>query len=42
MKHLFAHLPVGAYDYDEINQKVDAVFAHIYTAGLGEGPQMTH
>ena len=42
MKHLFAHLPVGAYDDDEINQKVDAVFAHIYTAGLGEGPQMTH
>ena len=42
IKHLFAHLPSGAYDADEINLKADAVFAHIYTAGFGEGARVYH
>jgi len=37
IKHLFANLPPGAYDADEISQKADAVFVHLYTAGLGGG-----
>ena len=37
IKHLFAHLPSGAYDADEINLKANSVFAHIYTAGFSEG-----
>lgn len=42
IKHLFAHLPSGAYNADEINLKANAVFAHIYTAGFGEGARMYH
>lgn len=42
IKHLFAHLPSGAYDADEINLKANAVFAHIYTAGFGEGARVYH
>ena len=42
IKHLFAHLPSGAYDADEINLKANAVFAHIYTAALGEGARVYH
>ena len=42
IKHLFAHLPSGAYDADEINLKANAVFAHIYTAGLGAGARTLH
>jgi hypothetical protein len=36
------HLPSGAYDADEINLKANAVFAHIYTAGFGEGSRVYH
>ncbi len=42
IKHLFANLPTGTYDADEINLKASAVFAHIYTAGFGEGERMYH
>lgn len=42
IKHLFAHLPSGAYDADEISLKANAVFAHIYTAGFGEGAKAYH
>jgi type I restriction enzyme R subunit len=42
IKHLFVHLPSGAYDVDEISLKADALFAHIYTAGLGEGARAYH
>lgn len=33
IKHLFASLPPGAYDADEIDLKAGALFAHIYTSG---------
>jgi type I restriction enzyme R subunit len=42
IKHLFANLPSPAYDPDEINVKAGAVFAHIYSAGLGGGTQVVH
>jgi len=42
IKHLFAHLPPGAYDADEIKLKADAVFAHIYTAGFDERARRYH
>lgn len=35
IKHLFASLPPGAYDADEIDLKAGALFAHIYTNGDG-------
>jgi type I restriction enzyme R subunit len=42
IKHLFANLPSPAYDPDEINVKAGAVFAHIYSAGLGSGAHVVH
>lgn len=42
IKHLFASLPADAYDADEINLKAGAVFAHIYTCGLGDGARVYH
>lgn len=42
IKHLFANMPPGAYDADEISVKANAVFAHIYTAGLGDGARVYH
>ena len=42
IKHLYAHLPPGVYDTDEINTKANAVFAHLYTAGFGEGARVYH
>jgi type I restriction enzyme R subunit len=42
IKHLYAHLPANAYDPDEINVKAGAVFAHIYSAGLGGGAPVYH
>ena len=42
IKHLYAHLPASAYDPDEINIKAGAVFAHIYSAGLGGGTPVYH
>lgn len=42
IKHLFANLPSPAYDPDKINVKAGAVFAHIYSAGLGGGAQVVH
>jgi type I restriction enzyme M protein len=32
----------GAYDADEISLKANAVFAHIYTTGLGDGAPVYH
>ncbi len=42
IKHLFTGLPFGAYDAEEINVKAGAVFAHIYTSGLGDGARVYH
>jgi type I restriction enzyme, R subunit len=42
IKHLFANLPTPAYDPEEINLKAGAVFAHIYSAGLGGDAQVVH
>jgi type I restriction enzyme R subunit len=42
IKHLFANLPAGAYDADEINLKAGAVFAHIFTAGLSGDARVLH
>ncbi|NQE49429.1 type I restriction endonuclease subunit R [Herbaspirillum rubrisubalbicans] len=42
IKHLYAHLPAGTYDPDEIAMKAGAVFAHIYSAGLGDDAQVIH
>ena len=42
LKYLFAQLPSGVYDADEINHKANAVSAHIYTAGFGEGARAYH
>jgi type I restriction enzyme, R subunit len=42
IKHLFAHLPSGAYAADEIDLKASALFAHIYTNGIAGGPQVYH
>lgn len=42
IKHLFAYLPDGAYDADEINLKADAVFAHLYTSGVALGARVVH
>lgn len=41
LKHLYAYLPSGAYDAEEINLKANVLFAHIYTAGVGEGGCIT-
>lgn len=41
IKYLFAHLPSGAYKEDEINFKANAIFAHIYTAGVAK-PALIH
>ncbi len=40
IKHLFSHMPADRYSADEISQKADALFAHIYVTGDG-GPSMT-
>ena len=40
IKHLFANLPSDVYDADEISLKANVLFAHIYTAGLGEGSRV--
>lgn len=42
IKHLFANLPAGAYDEEEINLRAGAVFTHLYTATVGEGPRVYH
>ncbi|MBU3694105.1 MAG: type I restriction endonuclease subunit R [Rhodocyclaceae bacterium] len=42
IKHLFANLPSPAYDPEEINLKAGAVFAHIYSTGLGSGAPVVH
>jgi type I restriction enzyme R subunit len=42
IKHLFAHLPPGAYDADEINLKAEAVFVHMYTLRSSGGGQVYH
>ena len=42
IKHLFTNMPSGVYDADEISVKANAVFAHIYTAGLGDGARVYH
>ncbi|WP_295388863.1 HsdR family type I site-specific deoxyribonuclease [uncultured Thiodictyon sp.] len=42
IKHLFANLPAAAYDADEIDLKANAVFAHLYTAGLAGETRVYH
>jgi len=42
IKHLFVSLPSDAYDADEIDLKAGAVFAHLYTSGLGDGARVYH
>jgi type I restriction enzyme R subunit len=42
IKHLFAHLPPGAYEAEEISLKASEVFAHIYTTGFGLGAAAYH
>ena len=42
IKHLFANLPPGAYDAGEIDLKANAVFAHLYTGGLGSDGRTYH
>ena len=42
IKHLFANLPDGAYDADEIGLKANAVFAHIFVSGSTAGAPIYH
>lgn len=42
IKHLFINLPGNLYDADEISLKASALFAHLYTAGPGEGVRVLH
>jgi type I restriction enzyme R subunit len=42
IKHLFANLPDGVYDADEIDLKADAVFAHIFVSGSTTGARVYH
>ena len=42
IKHLFAHMPIGAYDDDEIDLRANAVFTHIYTSGFSQGARAYH
>jgi type I restriction enzyme R subunit len=42
IKHLYAHLPEGVFDDDEISLKAGAVFAHLYTAGFPAGERVVH
>ena len=42
IKHLYEHLPEGAYESGEIDLKASAIFTHIYAAGFGESAQVLH
>lgn len=42
IKHLWANLPDGAYDADEIDKKAGAVFAHIFVTSGGSSPTVYH
>ena len=42
IKHLWANLPDGAYDADEIDLKAGAVFAHIFMTSGGSGTAVYH
>jgi type I restriction enzyme R subunit len=42
IKHLFANLPDGVYDADEIDLKASAVFAHIFVSGSTTGARVYH
>ncbi|MDX9943193.1 MAG: type I restriction endonuclease subunit R [Azonexus sp.] len=42
IKHLYAALPQGSYDSDEISLKASLVFAHIFTSGIGGGARVYH
>lgn len=42
IKHLWASLPLSAYDADEIDLKANAVFSHIYTSGIGGELRVYH
>jgi type I restriction enzyme R subunit len=42
IKHLWANMPLSAYNEDEINVKANALFAHIYTAGFGGSTSTIH
>ena len=42
VKHLWANLPDGAYEDDEISRKAAAVYAHIFMTAGGGGAQVYH
>ena len=42
IKHLFANMPGDRYSDEEISQKADALFAHIYTSGDGSASATIH
>ena len=42
IKHLWANLPDGAYDADEIDTKAGAVFTHIFTTSSGSVASVYH
>lgn len=42
IKHLWANLPLGTYDAEEIDLKASAVFSHIYTSSIGDESRMYH
>lgn len=42
IKHLYSNMPPDAYDPEEISLKANAIFAHFYTAGIGDGDRVYH
>lgn len=42
IKHLYSNMPADAYDPEEISLKANAIFAHFYTAGIGDGDRVYH
>ncbi len=42
INYLYANLPSSAYDPEDIDLRAGAVFAHIYSAGLGGGSPVYH
>ena len=42
IKHLFANLPDGAYDAEEIDLKANAVFAHMFVSGSTTAARVYH
>lgn len=42
IKHLYAALPPGSYEPDEITLKANLVFTHLYTSGIGGEARVYH